>query len=415
MFGRIRVRLTVWYVAVLLLVLAVFGLLLYVSVQQTLFAPADDALHAQAQQLSVRLQEFPGGWCTGPVLEPPDQLTACYDAQGNLQGYSRVAALVPGFDGSSLAHVALQNGSAGDTIGAGRLGSVRRYALRVDDPAGNVLGVIQVGQPVQTDILQSVLRVFLIVGVITVALASIGGLFLASRALMPARVAYRRQQEFIADASHELRTPLTLLRADADILLRDRTRLNADQAELLEDIVRETTFMSALADKMLDLARLEAGDARLERDVVDLATLAQDTGRRVEALASERGLHVEINVNGAARTIGDQLLLEQAALILVDNAIKYNGPGGEVTLRAWRADGQAHLSVQDTGIGVTSEHLPRLGQRFYRVDKARSRASGGAGLGISIARHIARQHGGSLQIASEPGRGTTATITLPAA
>ena len=173
--------------------------------------------------------------------------------------------------------------------------------------------------------------------------------------------------------------------------------------------------MSALADNMLDLARLEAGETRLERDVVDLAELAQETSRRVAALAAEKGLRVEVDVDGAARVIGDRLLLEQAVLILADNAIKYNAPGGEVVLRARRDNAQAQLSVTDTGIGVGSEHLPRLGQRFYRVDKARSRASGGAGLGISIARGIAKSHGGSLEISSQPGKGTTATIALPAA
>jgi signal transduction histidine kinase len=109
------------------------------------------------------------------------------------------------------------------------------------------------------------------------------------------------------------------------------------------------------------------------------------------------------------------LWLEHTLLILVDNAIKYNRPGGEVVLRTSLTDHHATLQVGDTGIGIAPEHLPHLGERFFRVDKARSREAGGAGLGISIAQNIAARHGGTLQLASEPGQGTTATLTLPAA
>ena len=253
----------------------------------------------------------------------------------------------------------------------------------------------------------------LIFGVLALIVTSLGGLFLAERALLPARLAYARQREFIADASHELRTPLTLLRADADVLLRGRRDLSADAVELLEDVVTEAEYMSRMAENMLHLARLDVGETPLEQDIVDLSALAGELGHRMSSLAAERSLALNV-VNGSpVLALGDRFLLEEAALILLDNAVKYNRPGGSIELRAWADNNQAHFSVRDTGIGIAAEHLPRLGERFFRVDKARSRGAGGVGLGVSIARRIVARHQGTIELQSQVGEGTTATMSLP--
>ncbi len=245
--------------------------------------------------------------------------------------------------------------------------------------------------------------------------AGIGGLFLANRALSPARLAWSNQQRFIADAAHELRTPLTLLRADAEVLLRSRERLIDEDADLLEDIVAEANHMSNLATNLLTLARLDTGNLHREHEVVDLAHLSQEAARRVQALAEQRDITVQPEGTDRLYVIGDPTLLEQALLGLLDNAIKYNRQGGQVTVHTAVKDDQAVLEIHDTGIGIPPEHLPHLGERFYRVDKARSRQAGGTGLGLSIARTIARVHGGALHLASTLDQGTTVTLTLPLA
>jgi signal transduction histidine kinase len=206
-----------------------------------------------------------------------------------------------------------------------------------------------------------------------------------------------------------------MLRADAEVLLRGRGHLQADDVALLEDVVAEAAHMANLADTMLNLARLDAPGAQIEQDVVDLAGLATDVGRRVGPLAAERGVSVEVEAAPTVLVVGDRVMLEQAVLVLIDNAIKYNRPGGRVLVRVSAEGNRANLAVKDTGIGIASEHLPHLGERFYRVDKARSREAGGAGLGVSIAQSIASRHRGSLQYESEAGEGTTATLSLPLA
>ncbi len=441
MFGRLRSHLTLWYSAVLAGMLIVFGIVLYLSVQQMLFEPVKDGVIRQANQYAANWQADPLDLygCTmqhhDQGLPPPNTppqifngqvfIFACYNPNtgyvvGNVTtGNETGLDLSNPFLADPLFKQAIENGTASDTINCGsEYGDVYRYAEVVPSPTGNgILGVVQVGGSVSTQesVMNLLLILLLILGVATLLAAGLGGFLLAERALVPARLAFTRQQAFIADASHELRTPLTLMRADAELLLHGRKKIDPDDAALLEDIVSEAGHMAALANNMLTLARLDAGRFHMERDVVDLAEVANDVVKRVQALAQERGVTVQMERGVQALVLGDRVLLEQVALILVDNAIKYNRSQGSVRVRAFVAQGQAYLEVADTGIGIASEHLPHLGERFYRVDKARSREAGGAGLGLSIARSVAASHQGTLTLTSVPGQGTTALLSLPAA
>jgi signal transduction histidine kinase len=191
--------------------------------------------------------------------------------------------------------------------------------------------------------------------------------------------------------------------------------LESEDAELLEDIVTETDHMSTLATNMLTLARLDNNSSHREHEVINLTTIALAGVRRVQALADQSGIALQVESKDTALVIGDPTLLEQAVLVLLDNAIKYNRHGGRVTVGTAVKDKYAFLEVSDTGIGIDAEHLPHLGERFYRVDKSRSREAGGTGLGLSIARSIAVVHGGTLNLTSIPDQGTTVTLKLPLA
>jgi signal transduction histidine kinase len=204
-----------------------------------------------------------------------------------------------------------------------------------------------------------------------------------------------------------------MVRADAEVLLRDRAHLNEDQTALLEDVVLEASHMAVLANKMLDLARLDAGQLHLEQEVIDLSSLARDIARRSAPLAAEKEVQIEVAGGDPVLVVGDPILLEHLVMILVDNAIKYNRPRGEVFLSTSASNDEAVVEVRDTGIGIEAEHLPHLGERFYRVEKARSRESGGAGLGLSIVRGVADMHQGRFSITSQPGGGTSAVLRLP--
>lgn len=434
-FGRLRSQLTLWYSAVLAGMLILFGVLLYFGAQQQLLGPIQQQVQQQADAFRNGWEYHPDDPCRPPNNGPGSPvvisnsqtlLIVCYDSNGNIAGgaLSNSLAQSPGllsspFFTNSLFTQAIQQGNTSDTINGGpALGTIYRYAEVVPNISGNGnLGVVQVGELIgpQESTLQLLLIMLLILGGLTLLAAALGGLWLAERALTPARLAFNRQQSFIADAAHELRTPLTLMRTNAEVLLRGRKHMDEDDALLLEDIVTEAGHLSGLATNLLTLARLDAGAAQVERDVVDLSALATRLAHRVGTLAQEKQVSLHVEAGEPVLVIGDALLLEQAALILVDNAIKYNRPGGSISLRASLAEGHARLEVRDTGIGIAPEHLAHLGERFYRVDKARSREAGGAGLGLSIARSIAADHQGAITFASVPGQGTTATLTLPAA
>jgi signal transduction histidine kinase len=429
LFARVRRRLTLQYTAALATLLLVAGALLYFGVRGALLGPVPGYLTSSARQISTAwLYEYqephppnePPGGC--PIPESAAQHVPYIECFGPLGASSpSIPAILPdAFKNPNLARAALSqaDGQASDTVYAGNgLGAIQRYTLVVHDPDTRaVVGIVMVGIPVegQRAALEVLLALLLLVGGLTLAGSVAGGLLLSSRALAPARLAFARQQSFIADASHELRTPLTLLRADAEVLLRGRARLAPDDAELVEDVVTEAGHMGALLTNLLTLARLDAGSVRPERDVVDLGEVADQALRRVHAVAAGQRITLAREGEEHLVVIGDRALLEQAVLILLDNAIKYNREEGTVTLSLSRAGERALVEVRDSGIGVAPEHLAHLGERFYRVDKARSREAGGAGLGLSIARGIATAHVGTLTLTSTPGEGTTVTLALPA-
>jgi signal transduction histidine kinase len=333
---------------------------------------------------------------------------------------------------------ALRRGSASDTTPAdGVGGEIYRHTVAVRDASsGQVTGVVIGGRGVggALDTLHLVRNVMLGLSALALALAGGGGWFLAARALAPARLAFARQQAFISDASHELRTPLTLMRANAELLLRHRDRLPPEDVEILDDIVAETDHMGRLATDLLTLARLDSGRLELEREVVDVGELVRTLARRVAALATAKGISLQTHTDGDAGgmlALADAEYAQQAALVLVENAVKYTPRGGSVTLRVLAATsrgGNGHMAtgrgstpndvslvVEDTGPGIAPEHVRRLGERFYRADASRNRATGGTGLGLAIAFRIAKAHGGAIDIDSTLGHGTRATLTLPGA
>jgi signal transduction histidine kinase len=436
LFQGLRVRLTLWYCLVLCAALVLFGVILFLGARVFLLNPVEDdtARHAHAhvqQWLNdtpyrgacplVGSFGFPGQ--SGPPSGQPftmSEIVVCYDQNGSLPSSENTSGLPSAFLNNTMAKSVLQTGQpASDTVnGGGTLGSIYRYAQVVRNPAGSgYLGVVMVGESIQPQesALSLLLLLLLSIGGLTLLGAGLGGLFLADRALVPARLAWTNQQRFIGDAAHELRTPLTLLRADAEVLLRSRAHLESEDAELLEDIVTETNHMSTLATNMLTLARLDNHSSHRELEVVNLTDVALAGVKRVQALADQSEIALQVDPNDTVLVIGDPTLLEQEVLVLLDNAIKYNRHGGRVTVGTAIKDKDALLEVSDTGIGIAAEHLPHLGERFYRVDKARSREAGGTGLGLSIARSIALAHGGTLTLKSIPDQGTTVTVKLPLA
>jgi signal transduction histidine kinase len=225
---------------------------------------------------------------------------------------------------------------------------------------------------------------------------------------------FREVRRFTADASHELRTPLAVIRTEAEVALNQPLSA-ADNQQLLGSILEECERLTRLTDQLLTLAREDAGSAGLAvRAALDLPALVLGAAETMRALAEVRGVTLTAEANGPLSVQGDEVRLRQVLYNLLDNAIKYTSPGGRVEVAVARQQGFAVVRIRDNGIGIPAEHLSRVFDRFYRVDKARSRAEGGTGLGLSIARSIVTAHDGQIELTSKPGEGTTCTVRLPA-
>jgi len=222
--------------------------------------------------------------------------------------------------------------------------------------------------------------------------------------------AFAEQKQFTADASHELRTPLTVLISEAQTTLA-RERSAAEYRDTIAACLEAGQQMRQLTESLLELARFDAGQESMRRDPLDLAEAVRLGVERVEPLARGRGIRIHCDLSPAT-VRGDAGRLHQVIINLLTNAIHYNKPEGAVRVTTRRENGTVQLTVADTGVGVDAQDLPNLFKRFYRADKARS--EGGSGLGLAIAKAIVDAHGGSINVQSRQGAGSTFTVRLPA-
>jgi two-component system, OmpR family, sensor kinase len=220
---------------------------------------------------------------------------------------------------------------------------------------------------------------------------------------------------FLTDASHELRTPLTVLRGEAEVALRGTTKPEEHYRPALQRIIEQAIDMGRLVDDLLFLARSEAGEIRFERREIELGSIVAETVREAVILGRERDVMVTLHeTDRAIHLLVDPHRLRQALLIILDNAIRYSCPGGEVRIRIDVHDSrEAEVTVQDDGPGISMDDLPHVFQRFYRGQNARMQAPGGSGLGLPIALWIVEKHGGTIRPSSPPGGGTIMRISLP--
>ena len=226
----------------------------------------------------------------------------------------------------------------------------------------------------------------------------------------------RIRRDFVANVSHELRTPLTAIRGYAETLLEGALEDDENNRRFVEIIKAHAIRLNNISSDLLTLSELEAGRARPEPETVSVRAAVESAVRTLESEARLRGVSLVCGRIEDAQVLGDRLQIEQAMVNLLDNAVKFNRPKGEVLVEVTRAaDGRVRITITDTGIGIPHDDLPRIFERFYRVDKARSREVGGTGLGLSIVKHIIERMNGSVSVESQLGKGSTFTLSLPAA
>ena len=224
---------------------------------------------------------------------------------------------------------------------------------------------------------------------------------------------FKRMAEFTADVSHELRTPLCAMRGEAEVLLT-RPRNSEEYQEALVHFIEEFDRLNQMISDLILLSKFDASQIELKRVPLRMDLLVKDLGNLFQALAEQKGLTFEAEVSEEATILGDKARLQQLFTNLIDNAIKYT-PGGSIRITLEKGRERLLVKVKDTGIGISKEEQERIFKRFYRVDKSRSRETGGVGLGLNIAKWIVEAHHGSIGVESGLGQGSTFTVSLPLA
>lgn len=250
---------------------------------------------------------------------------------------------------------------------------------------------------------------------VCIMLAAGGGYYMAAKNIKPLEILFAREHEFAADASHELRTPLTVLSLGVESLQNDdESKLSGFAQEVLRDMQHETKYMSRLIEALLTLARGDEENTPLARAKVDLTEVAVKVCNKMRPLAAKKGLELEYAAGDAPQVfiLGDKNKMEQLLIIFIDNAIKYSETG-TITVTVDADSMHAVIKVMDEGIGISESDAQKIFERFYRVDKARSRAAGGFGLGLNIARIIVVRHGGTVSVKPRSPHGSIFTVRLP--
>ena len=415
MLDRLRWRLTLGYAVIFALVLLLLGTATVLGFWRELTDQQDTLLTQEAKDVKRNLLE-------GDHREVLAEGSAEYswvtlDPDGRVTDRDPTAATLGtlGLPSKELARQALEENEGVSATISGPQGRVRVVSMPMRE-SGEVVGVVQYARSLE-GVRQTIGRLVLVL--LPVALgglgaALLGGLFMAGRAVRPARESFERQRAFVADATHELKTPLTLIRADAEVLMY-RGRLHKEDEELVEHALAETDRMGAVLSDLLLVARLDAGKLDVAQKPFDLASVLAEEAGRFGARAAAKGVRLEAETSGELLARGDAKRTGQILAVLLDNAVRFAPAGGRIAVTVRSRDRLSEASVMDTGPGIAPEHLPRVFDRFYRAESARTRrgAGGGTGLGLAIARDLARAQGGVLTAEKEEGWGAVFRLSLP--
>jgi two-component system OmpR family sensor kinase len=443
MFRSIRWNLLSWYAMTLLAVLVAFGGLLFERMEHLLRQGVEKELRAYALAIAGATEEEEGAL---KVELSPEYLRHFSSGEKGSPYY-----IVWDRNGKIVSRS--ENGPALEPLPAGHQSSTGpQRQLSIAGPEGTVVFVgreVRKEREKQRELLGSLFAI----GGAVMGLALAGGWFLAGRALAPVRrmseaaaavsasnlaqridvgrteselgqlavtlnqafdrleKAFERQTRFTADASHELRTPLAIVMSQAELALR-KDRTPEEYREALETSLKAAQRMKAVVEGLLTLARADAKEVDLRREPVELGRLVEETASLLGPMALERKVSLTVSAEPVAVT-GDADRLREVVTNLITNAIRYNVQGGKVDVTLAAQKDQATLTVVDTGIGIPEKDQAQLFERFYRVDKARSREVGGSGLGLAISKWIIEAHGGTISFSSRENAGSTFTARLP--
>jgi signal transduction histidine kinase len=415
MLERMRWRLTMGYAGIFALILLLLATAAVAGFSRELTDQQDTLLTQEAKDLESNLLD-------GDHREVLAEGSAEYswvalDTEGHVTDRDPTAATLGtlGLPSKELARQSLEQDERVSATIRGPQGRVRVVSMPMRQESGEVVGVIQYARSLK-GVQQTIGRLVLLLlplGLGGLGAALFGGLYMAGRAMRPARESFEKQRAFVADASHELKTPLTLIRADTEMVLY-RGRLNQEDQKLVEHSLAETDRMGAILSDLLLVARLDASEADLATKPFDLTAVLSEEAERFGVRAADKEVHLGVQTPSELPARGDSKRTRQIIAVLLDNAVRFAPPGGSIAVSGRLQDRWVEAIVTDTGPGISPEHLPHLFDRFYRAEVSRTRStSGSTGLGLAIARDLARAQEGDLVAENARDGGATFRLRLP--
>jgi len=415
MLERMRWRLTMGYASIFALILLLLATAAVVGFSRELTNQQDTLLTQEAKDVEKNLLD---GDHREVLAEGSGEYSwVALDLEGQVTDRDPSAATLGtlGLPSKALARQSLEEDEGVSATIHGPQGRVRVVSMPMREESGKVVGVIQYARSLK-GVQQTIGRLVLVLlplGLGGLGAALFGGLYMAGRAMRPARESFEKQRAFVADASHELKTPLTLIRADAEMVLY-RGHLNQEDRKLVEHALAETDRMGAILSDLLLVARLDTGEANLATKPFDLVSVLSEEAERFGVRAAAKEIRLEVRVSGETPVRGDPKRTGQILAVLLENAVRFAPPGGSIAVLGRVQDRWVEASVTDTGPGISPEHLPRVFDRFYRAETSRTRGKGaGTGLGLAIARELARAQDGDLVAESAKDGGAIFRLRLP--
>lgn len=409
MFRRLKLKLTLINVGVVVLITVFFMTGIYALMIRSMRQGSDQLMRLIASDVG----SSPETYITRPKWQR-QRLNYFYVKVNNSGDILETAQNipVPREQLKTLIKEALSHAEQSGTIGRRKHGEHYRF-FKAPLKNGQGITIVFLNSESEDRVIGHLLGAFTVTGLGGAALALLGSLFMANRALVPIKKSWERQKDFVADASHELRTPLAVIQTNLAIVRGNPNDTVESQMKWLENIQAESEFMAKLIDDLLFLARTDSQQKLMNMEYFPLSPALKEALTSFEPVAARKDIKITSSIEPQITFYGDQTRIKQLAAILLDNAIKYTPPGGEVNFELKDINNGVEITVSDTGEGIAKEHLDKIFNRFYRVDKARSRESGGTGLGLSIAEWIVKEHHGSIRVFSTPGTGTIFSVTLP--
>lgn len=423
LFGQSRRKLTMLYSLVMIIFLVVLVSAMHRSMEWSISSEQARELYDTADNVAdaqLYLNQHPELVIDDTVAykSTNDRLFFyVLDADGRLLNFARASYRIEPFILDAMSNWQASDGEAvvlAKLNSNGQKTKIMMMTKSINDPENNHQ-TVYVGKDVTAlyNGLDKATTIMAILGLLALLIATVVGHILSGKAMIPLRAAYEKQRQFAADASHELRTPLAVVMASADLLESDPSIKSPFLKQVIADVRDEVKKMTKLVSDLLIVARSDNKALKLKPTKFDLGAVVAQTARLMQPLAEQKKITLVAEEMPKNMIYADEQKIRQLILILVDNAVKYTPEGGCVTVHFCKAEkGKVAFAVADTGIGIAKEDQDKVFDRFYRVDKARSREMGGNGLGLAIAQEIVNMHRGNISLSSELGKGTTFVVTL---